>query len=157
MGSQAGALRVKRKLWTIVGVCLVSLILTQALFLVCLRKDLFEEKKMRAKGVVEAAYDMVQYQYSAAVPGALTEQEARDRAREGVRSLHCNGDEYFWINDMNGVIVAHPYLSWKAKIRRRERRQREKYSRRFCRQGEGGEGRLRPLRVEAVRLRGSDA
>ena len=70
---------------------------------------------MRAKGVVEAAYDMVQYHYNAAAQGAVTEQEARDRAREVVRSLHCDGDEYFWINDMNGVIVARPCFGLEGK------------------------------------------
>jgi len=105
----AGKLKIKHKLWIIVGISLVSLIITEAVFLVSLRKDLFEEKKMRTKSVVETAYGVVQHYYGVARAGKMTEEEARERAKEAVGSLRYDGNEYFWINDTS-TMISHPFL-----------------------------------------------
>jgi len=105
----AGKLKIKYKLWIIVGISLVSLIITEAVFLVSLRKDLFEEKKMRTKSVVETAYGVVQHYYDVARAGKMTEEEARERAKEAVGSLRYDGNEYFWINDTN-MMISHPFF-----------------------------------------------
>ncbi len=115
MGSIAGRLKIKHKLWIIVGISLVGLILTEAVFLVSLRRDLYEEKKMRTKSVVETAHDVVQYYYNAARQGKMTDQEARERAKEIVKTLRYDGNEYFWINDMNCVMLSHPYFELEGK------------------------------------------
>ena len=115
MSVLAGKLKIKHKLWIIVGISLVSLIVTEALFLVSLRKDLFEEKKLRTKSVVETAYGVVQYYYNAAKEGKMTEDEGRERAKEAVRTLRYEGSEYFWINDMNHMMISHPYFGLEGK------------------------------------------
>jgi methyl-accepting chemotaxis protein WspA len=106
----AGNLKIKHKLWIIVGISLLSLILTEAVFLVSVRKGLFEEKKLRTRSVVETAYDVVQYYYATAKAGKMTEEEAKQRAKDVVKSLRYDGNEYFWINDMNYIMLSHPYF-----------------------------------------------
>lgn len=115
MRGLAEKLKITHKLWIIVGIALVSLILTEAVFLVSLRNDLFEEKKLRTKNVVETAYDVVKFYYNAAKTGKMSEQDARDQAKEVVKSLRYEGNEYFWINDMNYMMISHPYFDLEGK------------------------------------------
>ena len=110
-----GKLKIKYKLWLIVGISLFSLILTEFVFLVSLRNDLLEEKKSRTRSVVETAYEMVQYYYNAAKDGKMPEQEAQQKAKDLIKTLRYEGTEYFWINDMNRFMVAHPYFELEGK------------------------------------------
>lgn len=115
MGTFIGKLKIKYKLWLIVGISLLSLVLTEFVFLVYLRNDLLEEKKSRTRSVVETAHGMVQYYYDAAKDGKMPEQEAQQRAKDLIKTLRYEGTEYFWINDMNGFMVAHPYFELEGK------------------------------------------
>jgi methyl-accepting chemotaxis protein WspA len=115
MRSYAGKLKIKHKLWIIVGISLIGLILTETVFLTSLRKDLFEEKKMRTRSVVETAYDMVKYYYDEAKQGKMTQDEAKQRAKDIVRALRYDGNEYFWVNDMNYTMLSHPFFELEGK------------------------------------------
>ncbi len=111
----AGKLKVKYKLWIIVGISLCSLIATELVFLVSLRSDLLEEKKMRTKSVVETAYEMVRYYYNSSQEGKRTEQEAQQRAKDLIKTLRYDGTEYFWINDLQGMMLSHPFFEMEGK------------------------------------------
>ncbi|MCX5808496.1 MAG: methyl-accepting chemotaxis protein [Proteobacteria bacterium] len=115
MGNFVGKLKIKYKLWLIVGISLLSLVLTDFVFLVSLKNDLLEEKKSRTRSVVETAYDMIQYYYDATRDGKMPEQEAQQKAKDLIKTLRYEGTEYFWINDMNNFMVAHPYFELEGK------------------------------------------
>ncbi|MCX5818161.1 MAG: methyl-accepting chemotaxis protein [Proteobacteria bacterium] len=115
MGNFIGKLKIKYKLWVIVGISLLSLVLTDFVFLVSLKNDLLEEKKSRTRSVVETAYDMIQYYYNSAKDGKMPEQEAQQKAKDLIKTLRYEGTEYFWINDMNNFMVAHPYFELEGK------------------------------------------
>ena len=109
MADLIGKLKIRYRLWVIVGIALLSLIITELMFLVSLRKDLLEEKKLTTKAAVETVYGMVEYFYNSAKAGVITEQEARETSKSLVRKMRYADNEYFWINDMKPVFVAHPY------------------------------------------------
>lgn len=115
MGNFIEKLKIKYKLWLIVGISLLCLVLTEFVFLIYLRRDLIEEKKTRTRSVVETAYEMIQHYYNESKNGKITEQEAQQRAKELVKALRYEGTEYFWINDMNRFMVAHPYFELEGK------------------------------------------
>lgn len=108
-------LKIKYKLWLIVAIALLCLVFTEFVFLVSLKNDLLDEKKIRTRNVVEAAYGSVQYYYNLAKEGKITEQEAQQQARDLVKSLRYEGDEYFWINDMRPFMISHPYFELEGK------------------------------------------
>jgi methyl-accepting chemotaxis protein len=115
MGNFIGKLKIKYKLWLIVVISLLSLVLTEFVFLVSLKNDLLEEKKSRTRSVVETAYEMIQYYYNSARDGKMPEQEAQQKAKDLIKTLRYEGTEYFWINDMNRFMVAHPYFELEGK------------------------------------------
>ncbi|MBA4416658.1 MAG: hypothetical protein C0392_01915 [Syntrophus sp. (in: bacteria)] len=108
-------MKIKYKLWIIVGISLVSLIFTEMVFLVSLRTDLLEEKKMRTKSVVETAFEMVQFYYNSAKEGVRTEEEAQKRVKDLIKVLRYDGTEYFWINDLQGMMLSHPFFEMEGK------------------------------------------
>jgi len=115
MGKFIGKLKIKYKLWIIVGISLLCLVLTEFVFLVSLKNELMEEKKSRTRSIVETAYGMIQYYYDSAKDGKMPEQEAQQKAKDLIKTLRYEGAEYFWINDMNRFMVAHPYFELEGK------------------------------------------
>jgi len=115
MGNFVSSLKIRYKLWLIVGIALLCLVSTGLLFLVSLRNDLHEEKKIRTRNVVEAVYGCLPYYFNLAKEGKITEDEARKQAIDLVKSLRYEGDEYFWINDMRPFMVSHPYFELEGK------------------------------------------
>jgi methyl-accepting chemotaxis protein len=115
MANFMGKLKIKYKFWIIVGIALFSLFLTEFIFLVSLKEDLLEEKKARTRNVVETAYGIVQFYYDSAKSGKITDDEAREKTKDVIRSLRYEGNEYFWINDMKAFMIAHPYFELEGK------------------------------------------
>ena len=70
-----------------------------------------------ARSEVQSAYDMYQ-------DGRLTEDEAKAEAIARVKKLRygANGNGYFWIDDMDYQLVAHPFLESKEGTNRRDDR-----------------------------------
>ncbi len=71
MGNFIEKLKIKYKLWLIVGISLLCLVLTEFVFLIYLRRDLIEEKKTRTRSVVETAYEMIQHYYNESKNGKI--------------------------------------------------------------------------------------
>ncbi|MEI6154962.1 MAG: methyl-accepting chemotaxis protein, partial [Deltaproteobacteria bacterium] len=57
----------------------------------------------------------VQYYYNVSRDGKMPEQEAQQKAKDLIKTLRYEGTEYFWINDMNRFMVAHPYFELEGK------------------------------------------
>lgn len=71
-----------------------------------LRSDYDENIKYQVENVITLLNGVYQKQLN----GELTEEQAQDEAKYLVKSLRYNNDGYFWIDDVNAVLVAHPIL-----------------------------------------------
>jgi methyl-accepting chemotaxis protein len=60
------------------------------------------------RGLVETAVSLIAAQHAAARVGQIGEAEAKARALELVGKLRYQGDNYFWINDLQQRMVMHP-------------------------------------------------
>ncbi|WP_147821008.1 methyl-accepting chemotaxis protein [Salidesulfovibrio onnuriiensis] len=68
---------------------------------------LMEEKRVAVMSTVDVAYTLVEFYGKEASSGALSKEDAQKKAAAAVKALRYKGSEYFWINDMNHVIVMH--------------------------------------------------
>ena len=100
---------IRGKLRMILGVSILALVLVGSLSVITLKQNLLEEKRLKTKHVVETAHGMVVHQYKLLQDGKLSEGEAKQGAVSSLRALRYEGSEYFWINDMNPVVIMHPY------------------------------------------------
>lgn len=71
-----------------------------------LRSDYDENIKYQVENVITLLNGLYQKQLN----GELTEEQAKEEAKYLVKSLRYNGDGYFWVDDVNAVLVAHPIL-----------------------------------------------
>jgi PAS domain-containing protein len=94
---------------------LITLVLFVAtlfwLLLPRLEHHLMERKREMIRELTESAWSSVRYFNSLAQKGTLSDQEARRQAIDLLRAVRFGpeGKDYFWINDMQPVLIMHPY------------------------------------------------
>jgi methyl-accepting chemotaxis protein len=69
------------------------------------------ERKAKLRAMNQNIVTMLQSFYDREVSGELTREEAQARAKESVRPMRYEKTGYFWINDMNNIMVMHPISS----------------------------------------------
>jgi signal transduction histidine kinase len=74
---------------------------------VSLRRELIADRQLEVKHLDEAAYSIVASYHDRAVKGLMSDAAAREAARNDVRALRYDGDNYYFIWDRDGVGVAH--------------------------------------------------
>ena len=75
--------------------------------LVNLRHSLIRDRTEEVKHLLETAYSLLVYYHGQTQNGRLTDADARDAARDAVRALHFDHNNYFFIWDLNGKSIAH--------------------------------------------------
>ncbi len=74
-----------------------------------LRSEMHEQKVEALRELVDVAHSQLA-EYDARVrSGELTLADAQKSARERLRNLRYDGNEYFWVNDLTPAMVMHPY------------------------------------------------
>jgi methyl-accepting chemotaxis protein len=104
-----------------ISVFTIVLIVSGILFylLPLVEKKLLDEKKNATKNVVDVAYTLVASFEAKVKSGELKPAEAQKRAIESVKSLRYQGNEYYFISDVSGVMLMHamkPELDGKSVI-----------------------------------------
>ena len=87
---------------------LLALISSGALFLRIFDSTLMDDRKLNVRQQVETVFGVVNRYYEMQRAGELTETEAQQRAARTVSELRFGDGNYFWINDLQPVMVMHP-------------------------------------------------
>lgn len=72
------------------------------------RQGMIDGKYTKTRHVVETAWGVLDYYAKQVKAQALTIEEAKRRAMDEIRNMRYEGDDYFWINDMEPRMVMHP-------------------------------------------------
>ena len=96
------------RLYAIIAVFATALIGIAAFLLLDYKAELLERKRLELRHLVETAAKVAQGYHDRAQIGEMTEAEARAEALQVIGSMRYDGSNYFWINDMDAVIVMHP-------------------------------------------------
>lgn len=76
--------------------------------LIQMKRSLLDEKQVMTKNLVDTAYSVLEWYGQQAEQGIMQPQEAKRMALHTIQSLRYGAGEYFWINDMDAVMVLHP-------------------------------------------------
>ncbi len=78
-----------------------------------LHNDLMLSKRAMLRDLTSVAVQLLGDYERRVQAGEMSPQDARKRAKERLRSMRYgpNGSNYFWINDINCVLVMHPFLT----------------------------------------------
>ena len=100
--------RFKAKILLIVAASLIGMSLIIVVNLGNLRQDLLESKQLQTQRVVETAHGVITHFVKEAETGRMTLEAAQTAAIAAVKDLRYGGNEYFWINGLNGRMIMHP-------------------------------------------------
>ena len=101
-------LTIGAKLAIIIPLLIASSVALFAFNLIEFREKLYESRTQDIQHAVELAKGITQSFEERSRKGDLTDTEARAGAMAEIKKLRYGGDEYFWINDMAGVMLMHP-------------------------------------------------
>ncbi|HDZ57418.1 MAG TPA: methyl-accepting chemotaxis protein [Pseudomonas xinjiangensis] len=103
------SIRISRRIWLILLVALASMTLLVLTALFSIKTELRQAEITKATHLVESAHGLMSFYHAKQVRGELTEAQAQQQALEALRGLrYGNGKEYFWVNDMNNIMIMHP-------------------------------------------------
>lgn len=72
------------------------------------KKELLENYDTQIKNQVESAYSLLEDSYNKYESGDLTEVEAKALGSQLVKTIKYGESGYFWIDDTDGKLIAHP-------------------------------------------------
>ena len=102
-------MRINQRLWLILVIALISLLVVTFISLDHLRKEIHAAEITKATHLAEAAHSMLAVYHAKELSGELSPEQARSDALAALRGMRYDGNEYFWVNDMNYVMLMHPF------------------------------------------------
>ncbi|PKM05509.1 MAG: methyl-accepting chemotaxis protein [Gammaproteobacteria bacterium HGW-Gammaproteobacteria-6] len=101
-------MKISQRIWLILVVALVSITILTVTALLNMKAEFRQAEITKATHLVESAHDMMAYFHSLELSGELSGEQARKQAMAALRGLRYGGQEYFWVNDMDNVMIMHP-------------------------------------------------
>lgn len=101
-------LPISKRLWLIPLVAVAMLFVLGLLMIQQVRSDLYKGKQVMTQNIVETARGVLDHYQQLEASGSLTTAEAQKAAMDQIRILRYGHNDYFWINDMQPVMVMHP-------------------------------------------------
>jgi len=111
MNTWLSGLKVKSKLLILIFASLIGLIAVMLFSMKTLNQNLLEDRYTKTTHLTEAATDVVNYFYQQSYEGKLSEKEAQEHALASLNAMHYGDKEYFWVNSLDYVMLAHPKQS----------------------------------------------
>jgi methyl-accepting chemotaxis protein len=100
--------RISTRLSLLVGLALTIFAAALVYSLYHYQDAMVTERKSKLAAMDQSMLTLFKHYHELETAGTLTREEAQTRAKDAVRALRYEDSGYFWINDMNAVIVMHP-------------------------------------------------
>ena len=103
-----GSLRVSIRMLLLVGLTLAGLLVLCFTALLQLKSSMLEDRKQKTQNLVEVGVGILTHHQKLAADGKLPEEEAKKAAKESLRNLRYNGNDYFFVLDTTNKYVLFP-------------------------------------------------
>ncbi|NFV81254.1 methyl-accepting chemotaxis protein [Magnetospirillum aberrantis] len=97
------------RLAVIVAVALVGMSISVAQLLRDASHILLEGREQQVRSVVESAHAIIAGYQQRAAKGEMDEAAAKSAAATALSMLRYQGQEYVWVNDLDGLMIMHPF------------------------------------------------
>jgi len=101
-------LRVSTRMLLLVGLTLAGLLVLCFTALLQLKSSMLEDRKQKTQNLVEVGVGILTHHQKLAADGKLSEDDAKKAARESLRNLRYNGNDYFFVLDTTNKYVLFP-------------------------------------------------
>lgn len=102
------SISIANRLWLILGISICTYVSFGALSLKQNHDDLVFAKEIKIQHLVEGSLGILEYFYSLEQLGEMTKEEAQERALETINAIRYGRNDYFWVNDLQPVMLMHP-------------------------------------------------
>jgi methyl-accepting chemotaxis protein len=99
---------IRARLYGVVALFAIGLLMLSATLVYFQTQAVTGRRHAEVKSLVETAMTLVSSQHQLVKSGQLTEAEGKAAALKLVSKLRYQGDNYFWINDLQPKMVMHP-------------------------------------------------
>ncbi|MGU3476825.1 cache domain-containing protein [Methylobacterium sp. D48H] len=96
------------KLHTITATALVGIVAVSGIGLVSLKSQVEQDRMAKTRNLTDVAYGVAAYFEGEERAGRLSRADAQGAAIRALKALRYDDKEYFWVNDMQPRMVAHP-------------------------------------------------
>jgi methyl-accepting chemotaxis protein len=103
------SLKITTRMLLMVVLALIGMVLVGAIGLNNLKHNLLEDRYLKTQQLVEAAVSIAKHYHGLAQKGQMTDAEARAKALADMAILRYEGENYFWVNDYDGILLMHPF------------------------------------------------
>ena len=100
--------RIANRLLVLVGCVAVGIAAVLFVSLRTLDHNVLAQMEEQTRRLVEVAGSLAESYHARVVSGEMTLEEAQNAALGRIGDLRYDGDQYFWINDMDGILLMHP-------------------------------------------------
>ncbi len=107
---------ISHRLWLILSTSLLVLLALAGLMLSQNLADLNAAKALKTRHVVETAGSILRHFHQQESTGKLSREQAQKQAIELMRGLRYNGEDYFWLEDLDTRMVMHPSAKVEGKV-----------------------------------------
>ena len=98
----------RSKLTAMAGATIAALIVLFVVLLISGKNQMLEDRQAKVRNLVEVAHTTVAHFEKEARDGKISVDEAKKGAMNALREMRYDKVEYFWINDLNDLMVMHP-------------------------------------------------
>ncbi len=102
------SLKIRSRLQLILAIVLLSFLIFISLMLNQFHSTLLTQKYNTTQNVVETAYSVIAHFHELEKNGTLTTTEAQTMAKDTIKEMRYQGNDYFWINDHTPTMIMHP-------------------------------------------------
>ncbi len=101
-------MKISYRLYLLIGLFALALTGIAGSLLFDFKDELRERKRWELQNLVQTASSMAESYHARAQAGEMTEAEAQAEALRRIGEMRYDGENYFWVNDMDAVVVMHP-------------------------------------------------
>ncbi|QDF95525.1 chemotaxis protein [Azoarcus sp. DD4] len=96
----------RTRLLVLVAVLGIAVAVVFALF--SLQSSMMADRKDKTRNLIELAHGILKHYHERELAGQMGREQAQAAAMDVIRGLRYDGEEYFWINDLDHKMLMHP-------------------------------------------------
>ena len=100
-------IKIKRRLQLNLVIVFISFVVFILLTLNAFKTSLLEQKYEKTQNLIEAAYKIVEHNFSRIITEGISEEQAKKSAMDTIGALRYDETNYYWINDYSATMVMH--------------------------------------------------
>lgn len=101
--------KISQRIWIILAIAVVAMLIQASIALSNQYQEFRQSEITKATHLVEVAHDLMAHYHEKETRGEMSREAAQREALAVLERMRYDGNEYYWVNDMNHVMLMHPF------------------------------------------------